>query len=73
MIYIDADSNVFADNYGGCFIEPGKYKYPDPMKVSDITEEGLFKIYKYGVRPGGKDAFSGMSWKELIDYFGGIT
>lgn len=51
-IYAETENKISTDDYGSEFIERGS---KSPCTLKDLTEEGLFRLYSEGIRPGHAD------------------
>jgi hypothetical protein len=52
IIYVKTPEDVFVDDYGSNYIEG---KYDTKITIRELSEEGLYKLLRKGVRPGETD------------------
>jgi hypothetical protein len=51
-IYAKSENEVFVDDYGSNYLEG---KYQTRVTLNDLTEKGLYKLLREGVRKGEED------------------
>jgi len=67
-IYVDSDRSVYVDDYGSEFVEESSIKAGNlfnegDLTLMDLTDEGLIKVKRYGIRKSDSD------WNDLYENY----